>query len=663
MTKKKIRSPLWLSVSVLLLCGVFLQIVLAYYLEKKNTEEHVEESSLQNANVLFNHIQDTIEFLYAKGEQRQIRLKIADLATDPYTRLAVLIDDKDKIIYSMNMVDEGSSFNELLAKKLPAYKKNINQNIRSNLERFSGDSYFSFDRNYLFSIYPVVLGLKEGAITADRTGFVISAKHLKPIKEAQISHIFSNQYQFFLTVAVMMLIMGVGLHYLLTRRLMKITHAANMVREGDYRARIITKGSDEISYLARTFNNMASSIEQSIKDDRLKNAQINELNEILSSIIDNLPIMLFLKDAKTLEYVNWNRAAEQVIGYSKEEMLGKSDYDFWKPEEAEFFVEVDRKVIESGELKEIPQEPVSTRYQGERILRTKKIPVYDRKGQPIYLLGISEDITDTLKAEQELCEYRDHLEELVKERTANLELAYKDLEIARDEAIRATNIKSEFLANMSHELRTPLNSILGFTGVVKEGIAGDLNEEQKKQLNIAYESAEHLLMLINDILDISKIEAGKIELTKEEFDCIALINEVVNSLKPLGKQKNLQLQIDIEPDVLLICSDKGKLKQVLINLISNAYKFTQQGMVRITCRSTEKEVFIEVEDTGEGIEKKNFEKIFEPFKQVDGSNVRVHQGTGLGLAISRKFIKIMGGTISVDSTVGKGTRFTVCLPL
>jgi signal transduction histidine kinase len=295
-------------------------------------------------------------------------------------------------------------------------------------------------------------------------------------------------------------------------------------------------------------------------------------------------------------------------------------------------------------------------------LQTKKIPIADERGNPQYILGISEDITDKKKVEKELLEYRDQLEELVKQRTATLELAYEDLKLARDEAVRATNIKSEFLANMSHELRTPLNSIIGFTGVVKDEVAGPLNHEQKKQLGMAYDSARHLLSLINDILDISKVEAGKVEFVKQEFDYTKLLDETIDLIRPLAKQKGLTITINSECSGLPISSDKGKIKQVLINLLSNALKFTRQGNIAISCRDEGKTISTTITDTGEGIKAEFLRVIFEPFKQIDSGDVRPHQGTGLGLAICKKFMELLGGSISVVSTEGEGSRFTIELP-
>lgn len=260
------------------------------------------------------------------------------------------------------------------------------------------------------------------------------------------------------------------------------------------------------------------------------------------------------------------------------------------------------------------------------------------------------------RAEEELRKHREHLEEMVEERTAQLA-------IAKGRAEEADQLKSVFLATMSHELRTPLNSIIGFTGIVLQGLPGELNEEQKKQLSMAYGSAKHLLALINDILDISKIEAGQVELTHTQFDMSALIQEVVKTLTPMAETKGLEMIVSISPQVGEIYSDRRRVEQILLNLANNAIKFTEQGEVRIEAQIVDGHLQVSVQDTGIGIKEDGMGSLFQPFRQIGNSRQRRYEGTGLGLNICKRLVDLMGGQIWAESEYGVGSRFTFALPL
>jgi len=224
-------------------------------------------------------------------------------------------------------------------------------------------------------------------------------------------------------------------------------------------------------------------------------------------------------------------------------------------------------------------------------------------------------------------------------------------------------LKSTFLATMSHELRTPLNSIIGFTGIMLQGMAGTLNPEQEKQLNMVYDSAKHLLALINDILDLSKIEAGEVEIVKEEFDVASLINKVVKTVSPLAEQKGLELAVALSPEAGRIYSDRRRVEQILLNLVNNAIKFTERGWVRIEGAIVGKHLQVSVQDTGIGIKREDMGKLFQVFRQVDATITREHEGTGLGLAICKKLVTMLGGEIWAESEYGVESKFSFTLPI
>ena len=238
----------------------------------------------------------------------------------------------------------------------------------------------------------------------------------------------------------------------------------------------------------------------------------------------------------------------------------------------------------------------------------------------------------------------------------------EELAVATEKAQSADRLKSAFLASMSHELRTPLNSIIGFTGMVLQGLAGPLNEEQTKQLAMVRSSAHHLLNLINDVLDISKIEAGQLSLMFDNFDLRNAIEKTVQSVSLLAARKNIRLSCDISGDVSTFYGDQRRIEQIIINLLGNAIKFTDKGDIRLRCHSDDNTIVLSVEDTGIGIKQDNMDLIFEAFRQIDTGIARVQEGTGLGLNITKKLAEKMGGSIRVKSEWGKGSTFTVILP-
>lgn len=245
--------------------------------------------------------------------------------------------------------------------------------------------------------------------------------------------------------------------------------------------------------------------------------------------------------------------------------------------------------------------------------------------------------------------------------------ARKKLESELKKALAAAEssdrLKSAFLATMSHELRTPLNSIIGFSGILLQGLAGPLNDEQKKQLGMVSGSAEHLLALINDVLDISKIEAGQLQVLNEQFDLREAVHRAVLTAKPMTEKKHLELEEDTSPEVGTVYADYRRVEQVLLNLLSNAIKFTEKGRVRVETRSSGDQAVIRVIDNGIGIKPEDQQTLFKPFRQIDTGLSRQYEGTGLGLSICKKLMELMGGTISVESEWGKGSVFTVVLPV
>lgn len=253
----------------------------------------------------------------------------------------------------------------------------------------------------------------------------------------------------------------------------------------------------------------------------------------------------------------------------------------------------------------------------------------------------------------------------IKRKLAEESLKIINIELikAKEAAESADRIKSAFLATMSHELRTPLNSIIGFTGILQQGMAGPMNEEQKKQLGMVRDSSSHLLDLINDVLDISKIEAGQLTVSMEPFDLRAAIEKVTHNVRLLTEKKGLALEVEIAPEIGMITSDQRRVEQIILNLLSNAIKFTEEGSVRVRCSLQDGEVLTSITDTGIGIKNEDLDKLFRAFSQIDAHINRQYEGTGLGLSICNKILDLLGGRIWVESEWGKGSIFSFILPV
>lgn len=238
-----------------------------------------------------------------------------------------------------------------------------------------------------------------------------------------------------------------------------------------------------------------------------------------------------------------------------------------------------------------------------------------------------------------------------------------ELRQAKDRAESADRLKSAFLATMSHELRTPLNSIIGFSGILLQGLAGELNPEQKKQLGMVYSSSEHLLDLVNDVLDLSKIEAGQLTLAWEEFDLCESLERVIATVRPHAEKKKLVLQLTCPHETCRIVSDRRRVEQILLNLIMNGIKFTEYGSITVNGYRNDDAVRITVQDSGLGIKQEDMDKLFKPFSQIDSGTNKRHQGTGLGLSICKRLVELLGGEIGVESEWGVGSTFWFTLPL
>lgn len=379
------------------------------------------------------------------------------------------------------------------------------------------------------------------------------------------------------------------------------------------------------------------------------------------AMIESMPGILYFYDEQG-RFIRWNQNMERVSGYSGKEISKMHPLDFFPVSERSLLEKRIDEVFKSGET--MVEASFLTK-DGRTIPHffTGKRLIVD--GRPC-LVGIGIDVTDRKKAEDALKELNESLELKVALRT-------QELKTALIHAESADHLKSAFLATMSHELRTPLNSILGFTGIVLQGLAGPLTTEQSKQLGMVRTSARHLLDLINDVLDLSKIEANQLEIRPETFDLRDSIERAVSLVKPMAEKKRLPLLVVIHPSIGQWTNDRRRMEQIFINLITNAVKFTEHGQVSVTVDLIESysnlemsekmpAVRMRVKDTGIGVKPEQLSLLFQPFRQLDSGLSRQHEGTGLGLAICRRLALLLGGEISATSEWALGSEFTVVVP-
>jgi PAS domain S-box-containing protein len=372
-----------------------------------------------------------------------------------------------------------------------------------------------------------------------------------------------------------------------------------------------------------------------IGDRKAAEEEVRQERIFCDSIIENLPAVVFVKQAPDLRYARFNRAAEETLGLTRDEVIGRTDFEVFPPTLARWYREKDEQVLRSGRPVEIPEEVIAPPGHEPRIVQTKKIPILDRSGEPLYVVGVSIDITAQRKAHEEV-------------------------RLSRLEAERASRSKSEFLSRMSHELRTPLNAILGFAQILQ---MDELSLEQAEGVEQILQGGVHLLELINEVLDISRIEAGQLSLSPEPVPVVDVITQVVSLVRPLGVLR----QVSISAESAASCpfhvrADRQRLKQILVNLVSNAVKYNKDmGLVRLACEQRGDAVRILVSDTGAGILPEKRALLFQPFERL-GADQGPIEGTGLGLAVSKGLVEAMGGRIGVDSEIDAGSTFWIELP-
>ena len=455
---------------------------------------------------------------------------------------------------------------------------------------------------------------------------------------------------------ILLSLLALGLSgYWLTRHLSTLAATSQRIAAGDYQLPLPQHGPSEIVTLSHNFMQMSQAIAQRITDAENATAALRDSNKLLTGFIDALPDIVVLKDSSG-RWLQINAAAEKNLGLENFPWLGKTHSEM--AELRPVFREFHLNGARSDEYAwQHPGVQITTEYVNQngapaRIIETRKIALRTQEGLPIALATIARDITETRRIETELEHYRKHLEELVAERT-------NELMLAKLAAEQASSAKSQFLANISHEIRTPLNAITGMAHLIRRG---GLSELQEKRLDTLEQASHHLLEIINAVLDLAKIDAGKFTLKEAPLDLDALLDTALAMVQGRARDKQLELGSQRHWPTLPLLGDPTCLQQALLNYLSNAVKFTARGSIQViveTLASDATSVLLRfaVQDTGPGIAPDVLPRLFEPFEQGDNSSTRQYGGTGLGLSITRRLAELMGGSAGVDSTLGQGSTF------
>lgn len=365
-----------------------------------------------------------------------------------------------------------------------------------------------------------------------------------------------------------------------------------------------------------------------------KETEVNQTNRFLNTILENLPNMIFVKDAENLRFVRFNRAGERLLGKKRDELIGKNDYDFFPKEQADFFTQKDKEVLANGILVDIEEEPIETP-TGRHWLHTKKIPIADETGRPKYLLGISEDISSNRRTKDEI----KHLNE--------------DLQKTIEQLLQANKEMEAFTYSVSHDLRAPLRIIDGFGEIMLKDYGTQLDDEGIRNLNVIMSNAKHMGQLIDDLLNLSRL--GRAQLTVKPVDMQDMVEDIIAATRVSEPQMKAEITVRNLPS--LQC-DPSLMRQVWVNLISNAVKYSRKNnepKIEIGSVNKEGKIVYFIKDNGVGFDMRYSHKLFGVFQRLH--KLSEFEGTGVGLALVHRIIAKHGGTIWAEASINNGASF------
>jgi PAS domain S-box-containing protein len=609
MKNRSLRFKINVAIFITCLLIAIIFGAILYPFEISRHDSHVKKIELLLDTIFQQKYEDIANEIFA-GQKRALALTLKDmLKVEGIAAISIYMPDGKLFLSTDNVLSE--------------YFEKQSRNLSTSSTLFVTKSYQGRSLG-IYSREIQVIGQKIGNID-------IYYDFQELIKETRLS------VTIFLTLLLTTLIlMSALLNFMLSRFVIRpvslLRNAINKIQEGFLGETVALPFKDEIGKMGSAFNEMSVKLNEG--QVALKKAEEN-----YRSIFENATVGIYRStpDAKG-QLLTVNPAFAQIMGYASPDEVVKNVTDI----RSQCYVNASNRdrlqqlLRDQGAVQGF--EAQLYRKNGEIIDVSMSARVIRNENNKIlYYEGILEDITEKKQASQ--------------------------FRIEKEAAEAAAKTKSEFLANMSHEIRTPLNAILGYTELILDGIYGDVPEDIQEVLERVTKNGQHLLGLINDILDLSKIEAGQLVLSLNDYSMQEVVQTVFTAVESLAAEKSLELKVSVSPDVAYGSGDEQRIVQVLLNLVGNAIKFTEEGEVRVEVTVSNETFLVSVSDTGPGLSEADQKRIFEEFHQADGSSTRGKGGTGLGLSIAKRIVEMHGGRIWVESSLGRGSTFWFSLPV